>query len=134
GRPRKASEKPETPDMYPVGTGLIRFRDDTEYAPVANLLHYPLPLTPGEGDDVPAGEGEVGVRHTGGKGHPNAGCALRVGGGGKKEVSPAVPAGEKETHWSPAREIKPGEKYTWQVRVVDGTWNGPTASASFRGK
>jgi hypothetical protein len=134
GRPRKASEKDEAADVYPVGTGLIRFRNDTDYAPVASLLTYPLPVAPGDGNLVPPGKVTLAVRNVASKDHAKAAYVFEFEAGGEKEVSPAVPAGDKETRWSPAREVKPGEKCTWQVRAVDGTWKGPVAAASFRGK
>lgn len=37
-RVRKPEEKPQSPDVYPVSSGLYRIRTDTEYAPIRALL------------------------------------------------------------------------------------------------
>jgi hypothetical protein len=42
-----------------------------------------------------------------------------------------VDAGEKETTWTPSLKLKPGEKYTWRVRAMEGTWKGPVATSVF---
>ncbi|HEY2931881.1 MAG TPA: hypothetical protein VGK99_09045 [Acidobacteriota bacterium] len=35
---RKADEKPKSPDVYPLSSGLSRIRTDTDYAPIRALL------------------------------------------------------------------------------------------------
>jgi hypothetical protein len=37
---RKADQKPEKPDMYNFGTGVVTLRSDTDYAPVKSLLEF----------------------------------------------------------------------------------------------
>ena len=37
---RKADEKPNAPDLYKTGVGLVKMRTDTEYAPIKALLAY----------------------------------------------------------------------------------------------
>jgi hypothetical protein len=134
GRVRKSAEKAEAADTYPVGMGLLRFREQTDYTPVRGLLDYPLPLHPGDGDLVPPGKITLSVRNIAAKDHAKASYVFEVEAGGEKEVSPAIAAGDKETKWTPNREIKPGEKCTWQVRPVDGTWKGSTATSTFLAK
>jgi hypothetical protein len=134
GRVRKSAEKAETPDPYPVGMGLTRFGNDTEYAPVRGLLTFPIPLAPADGDRVPPGKVTLTVRNIAAKDRPKAAYVFEFEAGGDKEISPAVPAGDKETRWSPAREVKPGEKCTWQARAVDGTWKGIVAASTFQAK
>lgn len=43
GRIRKASEKPESPDLHPVSFGMTRVRTDTAYAPIKALLQGGTP-------------------------------------------------------------------------------------------
>src|SRR5260370_23248245 len=121
GGVRKSNEKAASPDRYPVGMGLTRFGNESEYTPVRGVLTYPIPLTPGDGALVPPGKIALSVRNIAAKAHAKAAYVFEFEAGGEKEVSPAVPAGDKETRWTPARELKPGEKCTWQVRAVEGT-------------
>lgn len=37
---RKADQKPEKPDPYDFGTGVVTLRSDTEYGPVKSLLEF----------------------------------------------------------------------------------------------
>jgi hypothetical protein len=39
-RVRKADEKPESPDAYPLGSGMVKVRSDTEYAPVKSVASF----------------------------------------------------------------------------------------------
>lgn len=41
GRVRKANEKLESPDIYPISYGLIKLRTDTNYPPIKSLLELP---------------------------------------------------------------------------------------------
>ena len=134
GRVRKANEKAETPDTYPLGTGQTPFASETEYAPVRGLLTCPIPVSPGDGDLVPPGKTTLSVRNIAAKDHPKAAYVFEFEAGGTKEVSPAIPAGAKETSWTPTRAVKPGEKCTWRVKAVDGTWTGTTVTATFLAK
>ena len=69
------------------------------------------------------------------KSHPKATYEFEVENSlGEKEVSPGIAADQKETKWSPRMEAKAGQKYTWCVRAVDGSWKGPVATSSFEGK
>ncbi len=134
GRVRKASEKADKPDTYPMGVGIIRMNADSDYAPVRNLFAFPTPVSPGDGDLMPPGKITLAVRNIVDKQHAKAAYVFEFEAGGVKEVSPAVPAGEKETTWSPAREFKPGEKVIWRVRAVEGEWKGPVAESRFQTK
>jgi hypothetical protein len=69
------------------------------------------------------------------KKHAKAAYVFEIeGSDGGKETSKEVDAGDKETKWTPKMELKGGEKYTWRVYAVDGTWKGPTATAKFETK
>jgi hypothetical protein len=50
---------------------------------------------------------------------------------GTKEVSPPIPAGDKQTKWSPKMESKAGAHYAWRVRAVQGDWKSPVCRAVF---
>ena len=39
-RVRKADDKPESPDAFDVGFGVVKVRSDTEYGPIRSLLEY----------------------------------------------------------------------------------------------
>jgi hypothetical protein len=119
------------PDVYPLGNGLVRCGDDTNYSPIRNLLALPAPLTPADGDLVPPGEVTLVVRNIPDKRHPRARYVFVLQGaaGGKEEAS--VEAREKQTRWTPRLKLKAGEKYTWTVRAVEGNWKGPLATSGF---
>jgi hypothetical protein len=129
GKVRKANEKPETPDVYPVANGLVKVPEDAGYGPILNLRALPTPVTPGDGDFVPPGEITLVVRNILDKKHPGAQYVFELEGGGAKEEA-TVPAGEKETKWTPKTALKAGEKYTWKVRATEGSWKGPEARSA----
>ncbi len=130
GKARKANEKPESPDVYPVGNGLVKIpRDGNEVA--FSVLALPAPETPLEGDLVPPGEITLAIRNMADKTHakPKYVFELESAAGSKEEAT--VDAGDKETKWTPKLKLKPGEKYTWRVRAADGDWKGPVATSTF---
>src|SRR5262245_32440227 len=49
GTVRKGSQKPQNPDPYPIGNGLVKVDRDREYKPVRDLLSLPVPRTPADG-------------------------------------------------------------------------------------
>ncbi len=131
GKVRKANAKAESPDIYPLGNGLVKATGEGFNDPTSNLLALPAPQTPTEGDLVPAGEITLVVRNNADKQHAKAKYVfeLESASGGKEEAT--VEAGDKETKWTPKLKLKAGEKYTWRVRAADGDWKGPTATSSF---
>jgi hypothetical protein len=134
GQVRKANEKPERPDTYPLANGLVKIEPGNErgpWAPIQNLLALPAPRTPAEGDLVPPGEITLVVRNIADKKHPRAKYVFELEGasGGKEEAT--VEAGDKETRWTPKLKLKAGEKYTWRVRAAEGDWKGPVVTSSF---
>lgn len=50
GTVRKASQKPEKPDVYPVSNGLVRMDGHKEYKPVRDLLLLAAPRSPAGGE------------------------------------------------------------------------------------
>jgi hypothetical protein len=133
---RRASEKPASPDPYPVGSGLTKMRgEETEYEPVKAVRTVPAPLGPQDGEDVKPGSITLLARNIPEKALEGARYVFELRNeSGEKETSPELAAGEKETKWTPAMEVKPGTKYTWRVWVAGGKWRGAAAEASFRGK
>jgi hypothetical protein len=137
GQVRKANEKPELPDVYPLGNGLVKIDMNNErgpfpnWTPIRNLLALPAPQEPGEGDLVPPGEITLVVRNIADTKHPRAKYLFELEGtsGGKEEST--IEAGEKETRWTPKLKLKAGETYTWRVRATEGEWKGPVATSGF---
>lgn len=132
---RRADEKPASPDPYPVGSGLTKMKGETEYPPVRAVRTVPAPVGPREGEEVKAGSVTLLARNMPEKGLKDAKYVFELkNDSGEKETSQELAAGEKETKWTPAMEVKPGVKYTWRVWVADGKWKGAAAEASFKGK
>ena len=132
---RRASEKPESPDHYPLGFGLTKMRRSLDYPPIRELISLPAPSSPSDGAEVKPGAVTLAVKNVPGTSARKPRYVFEIErASGEKLVSPPVEPGEKETRWSPALEIRPGEKYIWRVWVTDGEWKGPAASAEFRGK
>jgi hypothetical protein len=134
GKVRKANEKPETPDNYPLGNGLVKIGEDDDFMPFNNLRALAAPQKPAEGDRVPPGEVTLVTRSMIDKKHAKAKYVfeLEAASGGKEEGT--VEAGDKETKWTPKMKLKAGEKYTWRVRAVEGEWQGPVVAISFVAK
>lgn len=131
GKVRKASEKPDSPDPYPLANGLVNVTEETDNAPVRNLLSFPAPQTPVDGGLVPPGPITFVIRNMPDKKHakPKYVFELESASGGKEKAT--VEPGDKETQWTPQLKLKAGEKYTWRVRAVDGEWKGAVAVSSF---
>jgi hypothetical protein len=132
-RVRSRSEKPDKPDLYPLAWGLLRIHSRNPLA--RQLLSMPIPIAPGDGDQVGAGTVTLRARNIIDRERPKARYLFEVESTtGEKESSGPVEGGKRETTWSPKMKIRSGEKYTWYVRAVEGEWKGPTAVATFRGK
>jgi hypothetical protein len=132
GKIRKANEKPDSPDSYPLSNGLVKIMDDDpDYQPIRSLRTLPAPQTPAEGDRVAPGEVTLVTRNIVDKKQTKAKYVfeLEAASGGKEEGT--VEAGDKETKWTPKMKLKAGEKYTWRVRAVEGEWKGPVATTNF---
>jgi hypothetical protein len=131
GRLRPATEQPKEPDVYPLEFGIQR----TNGGPAALLRLHPAPLHPSEGQEVDPGPIKLIAQNVADKTQHDLFYVFELEDGtGAKERSLSVPAGQRETAWSPKSEIKAGERYTWRVWVVGKELIGPVASASFKGK
>ncbi len=132
---RRANEKAEKPEPFPLGNGLVKIRDDAGSAPVKDLTGYPFVVEPGDGSLYPKGKITFSARNIRDKKHAKATYVFEVEGPGVDKVkSEPIEAGDKETKWMPKTEFKGGEKYTVRVRAVDGDWKGPTATVTFETK
>jgi hypothetical protein len=132
---RRANEKVEKPEPFPLGNGLVKVRDDADSPPVKDLTGYPFVVEPGDGSLCPKGKVTFSVRNVRDKKHAKAAYVFEVEGPGiDKLKSEPVEAGDKETKWTPKTEFKGGEKFTLRVRAVDGEWKGPTATVTFETK
>src|SRR5688500_6970269 len=139
-----------TPDEYPVGWGMQKFRQNSEWPPVKRLrltpaIVYPAPGAYAEGGRVTLVAQNVSAADTGLQyvfeiENANGDC----------ETGDPIAAGLKQTEWTPTMQIAPGAKYTWRVFVTlpadlrkamgeagKVPWpvdRGPMVSATFRGK
>jgi hypothetical protein len=136
GRLRRANEKADSPDTYPVAWGLTKMSQrSSAYRPIQELRALPAPHSPAEGAEVKAGRVTLVAGNIADPERRGAKYVfeIKAGGSAEQETSPPVAAGEKETKWSPGLKVKAGETYTWRVRATDGQWSGPTASSEFKG-
>lgn len=136
GRLRRANEKAENPDPYPVAWGLARMSQRSgTYAPIRELRSLPAPHSPAEGAEVKSGKVTLVAGNIADPDRKNTKYIFEInaGGGTEQETSPPIAAGEKEIRWSPNLAVKAGVKYTWRVKATDGQWTGPIASSEFKG-
>jgi hypothetical protein len=124
------------PDAYPMGVGVMKISTgtnyDTDYGPIRSLLDMPAPAAPGDGSLEAVGSITLVARNIRDPHHSGAQYIFEIeDAAGTKEVSSPVPAGEKETKWSPRMQGKAGQRYAWRVRAVQGDWKGPVTRAVF---
>jgi hypothetical protein len=141
GKVRKANEKPREPDVYPLGTGLVKVDEASErshnWTPIRNLLALPAPKVPGEGSLVPRGEITLVTRNIPDKKRTGVKYVFELESDSGDKEKGTVEAGKKETKWTPKLKLKAGEKYTWRVQATQDSWKGPVVTSSFvvkRGK
>jgi hypothetical protein len=135
GRVRKASEKAEKPDAYPVAGGMHKLNASGSRAKVLRSLA--LPDRPADGGQVAVGAVTLRARPIADKERKDVKYVfIIVNPAGDEEGSkPFAPAaGSKEVSWKPKMEVKAGEKYTWRVFAVAPDWRGPELTATFKGK
>jgi hypothetical protein len=134
GKVRRPGAPAGEPDPYPLGFGLLKFARESTSAPVRSLRTIPAPISPVD-EAVAAGKVKLVVHNVRDTARAKAAYWFVVeSAAGEREVSDPVPAGEKETTWTPRLEVKAGEKYTWRVQAVEGDWKGPANTATFKGK
>jgi len=131
-RVRRAGDKPEEPDVYPLHEGLFRMRPDTGYAPVARLYELPRPTAPVDGAAVVPGQVTLVAGAVPSEKHRGAGYVFEIeDGSGKKETSGEVGPDEGEARWIPKMAVAEGGSYTWRVWAAHGDWKGPVATCRF---
>jgi hypothetical protein len=131
GKIRKASEKPESPDPYPLANGLVKTEDNSDYLPIRTLRALPAPQTPADGDLVAPGEITLVINNMADKSHAKAKYVFELQGASGLKEEATVEAGDKETKWTPKMKVKAGEKYTWRVYATEGEWKSPVATSGF---
>ena len=135
GRVRKAGDKPDAPDAYPVAMGVTKVRGG-DWGPAAAIRQVPFPVTPEPVAEVEAGDVKLTVRN--GKSRdaePSARYVFQITApGGEKETSEPVEAGaDGKTTWSPKMKAKAGETYTWRVWRA-GAEKESTSTSVFKAK
>ncbi len=132
GKVRKTNAKAESPDVFPLGNGVVKIGDNANFSPIQQLRQVPTIKEPSEGDLVPPGEITLTVRNILDKNHAKAAYVFTLESAtGEKEVSKEIQPGAKETKWTPTKPLKKGAKYTWHVHGVEGNWKGPAMTATF---
>jgi hypothetical protein len=131
GRVRPAREAPQQPDVYALGFGLVRLTPGTRQPGVEfELQRVPLPLTPADGARVSEATIRLVTRNVS---DPAVRYVFEIEGPeNARETSAPLPAGDRETSWSPRLQLKNGAAYQWRVRVVKDGWAGQSAASSFR--
>jgi hypothetical protein len=135
GKVRKASEKPEKPDAYPVGGGMQKLSANDGMA--EELRSMALPDQPADGGEVADGKVVLRAHGIADKDRKNVRYVFEISNAaGDKETSQPTEAGERANvaSWTPKMAVKAGEEYTWRVWAVAGDWKGPAITATFKGK
>jgi hypothetical protein len=136
GKVRKENEKAESPDVFPLGNGVQKIGERTNFAEVKVLRTLARPKDPTDGCIVPPGEISLSTRNILDKDHAKAVYVFEIENakGGEKETSKEVKAGDKETKWTPPKPLKAGQDYVWRVWAKDDAWKGPVSSATIQVK
>jgi hypothetical protein len=135
GTLRKASEKSDKHEAYPIADGLHKLDSDGEIA--KGLRSVAMPSEPEDGRDVPDGKVLLRAHAIADRDREKVRYVFEItNAAGDKETSEPVAAGERsrEATWNPKMKVKGGEEYTWRVWAVSGDWKGPAITATFRGK
>jgi len=132
GTVRQGCETPAGPDEYPVAQGLTKFRSDTEYQPIADLLSLAAPRRPVDGGTAEAGPVKLTVRNLLAAGHEGATYHFAlISRYGETREKAAVPAGEESTSWAPETPVEAGYEHRWSVQAAHGDWKGQIMTACF---
>jgi hypothetical protein len=126
----------DRPDAYPLGVGVMKVTDgknlDSDYAPIQGLTQMPAAEAPGDGSLEATGHITLLARNVLDRRHSQAQYLFEIeNDDGNKEISPPIPAGNRETKWSPKMELKAGARYAWRVQAIQGDWKGPVCRAVF---
>jgi len=135
GRVRKAAEKAEKPDTYPIAEGVEKLSATSGMG--KELRSLPMPVEPTDGVDVPDVPVTLRAHGMADKDREDVRYVFEISdSAGNKETSEPLKAGERANvaTWKPKMKVKGGEEYTWRVWAVARDWKGPAITATFRGK
>jgi hypothetical protein len=135
GSVRKAAEKAEKPDAYPVAGGLHKLNNN--FDTTSGLRSMPMPVEPADGGNAPDTAVVLKAHGIADKDREKVHYVFEItNAAGDKETSEPVEAGAKAkvASWKPKMKVKGGEEYTWRVWAVSGDWKGPAITAKFKGK
>jgi hypothetical protein len=140
------------PDEYPVGWGLTRMRQNSEWAPVKRLRLTPAVVSPAQESYVEGGRVTLVAQNIAMKDAVVQYVFEIENAQGERETSEPISSGIKQTEWTPKMQLKPGARYAWRVYVKlaaelrkamaaggDGkepwpTDRGPVVEVTFRAK
>jgi hypothetical protein len=135
GRVRKAAEKVEKPDAYPVAGGMHKLNENSGMA--KELRSIARPSSPADGGEVEPGPVALRAHGIADKERKDVKYVFEItNAAGDKETSEPVAAGERANvaSWKPKMQVKAGEKYSVRVWAVAGDWKGPALTTTFKGK
>jgi hypothetical protein len=135
GKVRKASEKAEKPDPYPIGQEMHKLQGNQGMA--KELRSLPMPTEPADDGYVAHGAVTLKAHGIADKDRKNVRYVFEITNpAGDKETSAPIEAGSRANavSWQPKMEVKGIKNYTWRVWAVDGDWKGPAMTAVFFGK
>lgn len=134
GKVRKAAEKPEKPDAYPIAGGLHRLKAESGIG--KELRSLALPTEPADGGEAEPGKVVLRAHGIADKERKDVKYVFEITNArGDKETSEPVEAGARTNvaSWTPKMQVKQGEQYTVRVWAVAGDWKGPALTSTFKG-
>jgi hypothetical protein len=134
GKVRKAADKPDKPDPYPIANGLRRLRAGDGVG--QELRSLALPTEPADGGQAEPGKVVLRARAIADKERKDVKYVFEITNAkGDKETSDPVEAGTRTNvaSWTPKMQVKQGEQYTVRVWAVAGDWKGPALTTTFKG-
>ena len=139
GTVRRMAVKPEKPDKYVLNVGVVRFTGEhwmsqrgrrldgrVDAALVKKPLGYTRIISPADGGTVKPGRVKLTVKNIVEPDRKTVKYRFKI-----KNRDKTVDQDTQTTSWSPDLEFKAGDKVTWTVQAVDGTWLGPVSTGSF---
>jgi hypothetical protein len=135
GTVRKAADKPDKPDPYPIASGLHRIRAADGIG--QELRSLAPPTEPADGGEAAPGAVTLRAHAIADKERKDVKYVFEISNArGDKETSQPVEAGARAdtASWKPKMQVKPSEEYTWRVWAVAGDWKGPALTATFKAK
>jgi hypothetical protein len=132
GKVRKASEKAEKPDPYPIGQEMHKLQGGQGMA--KELRALPMPTEPADGGYVAHGAVTLKAHGIADTDRKNVRYVFEITNpAGDKETSEPMEAASRTNvvSWQPRMAVGGLKEYSWRVRAVDGDWKGPAIAATF---